>query len=343
MALIDLIYENYKKISIVGMAKNSGKTVTLNQIIEEAFNEDIIIGITSTGRDGERQDVVTNTEKPTIYVTEGVLIATTTENLSMGDAKVEVISVTDYRTPLGNIVIGRVKDDGYVQIAGPQTNKGIKEVSDLMLELGAELVIVDGSLNRISSASPLVTEATILATGAVVSRNMNKVIKETIHTTNLFSLEEVNKAHKSLIEDIMDNKKVAIVNKDLTVKYLDIKTAINSGSIIASNIDDDTEYVVFPGALVKKTVEDIIKSNKRYKDIKLIAMDGTKIFIKSKDWLKFRRYGLEVNVLYSIKTVAVTINPYSPTGYYFNPKEFLEKTRSFLKDVDVFDVMLGGE
>ncbi|MTI71795.1 MAG: hypothetical protein FH751_16220 [Firmicutes bacterium] len=343
MALIDLIYENYKKISIVGMAKNSGKTVTLNQIIEEAFNEDIIIGITSTGRDGERQDVVTNTEKPTIYVTEGVLIATTTENLSMGDAKVEVISVTDYRTPLGNIVIGRVKDDGYVQIAGPQTNKGIKEVSDLMLELGAELVIVDGSLNRISSASPLVTEATILATGAVVSRNMNKVIKETIHTTNLFSLEEVKKNHKSLIEDIMDNKKVAIVNKDLTVKYLDIKTAINSGSIIASNIDDDTEYVVFPGALVKKTVEDIIKSNKRYKDIKLIAMDGTKIFIKSKDWLKFRRYGLKVNVLYSIKTVAVTINPYSPTGYYFNPKEFLEKTRGFLKDVDVFDVMLGGE
>src|SRR5699024_720521 len=120
MALLELIYGKYKTISIVGMAKNSGKTVTLNFLIEEAINKNITIGVTSTGSDGEPFDLVTETEMPIIFVEKGPLVATTTDLLPMGDAKVEILEVTDYRTPLGVIVIGRVKDKGYIQIAGPQ-------------------------------------------------------------------------------------------------------------------------------------------------------------------------------------------------------------------------------
>lgn len=152
MSLIELIYPQYKIVSIVGMAKNSGKTVTLNRIIEEAIESSITLGLTSTGRDGESQDVVTKTEKPPIYAEEGTLIATAAETLELGDAKIEILDITDYTTPLGNIAIGRVKESGYVQIAGPQTNKGIKAVSELMLSLGAQLVLIDGAINRVASA-----------------------------------------------------------------------------------------------------------------------------------------------------------------------------------------------
>ena len=92
------------------------------------------------------------------------------------DAKIEILDITDYNTPLGKIVIGIVKESGYVQIAGPQTNKGIKAVSELMLNLGAQLVLIDGAINRVASASPSVSEGVILATGAVLSRDMNRVI-----------------------------------------------------------------------------------------------------------------------------------------------------------------------
>ncbi len=44
------------------MSKNSGKTVALNHLISEAIDEDIKLGIISTGRDGETVDVVTETE-----------------------------------------------------------------------------------------------------------------------------------------------------------------------------------------------------------------------------------------------------------------------------------------
>ncbi len=100
------------------MAKNSGKTVALNHLIYEAVDKNIKLGIVSTGRDGESLDLVTETEKPKIFAEEGTIIATTTELLSLGDATVEIMSITQYRTPLGEILIGRVKDSGYIQISG---------------------------------------------------------------------------------------------------------------------------------------------------------------------------------------------------------------------------------
>ena len=131
--LLNYIYNKYKTISIVGMAKNSGKTVALNHLILEAIEEDITLGIISTGRDGESTDVVTETKKPKIFAEVGTIIATTTEMLSLGDATIEIIYVTDYRTPLGEILIGRVRNEGYIEIAGPQTVAEIKQVSNLML------------------------------------------------------------------------------------------------------------------------------------------------------------------------------------------------------------------
>ncbi|WP_077369440.1 lysine 5,6-aminomutase reactivase subunit KamB [Anaerosalibacter sp. Marseille-P3206] len=342
--LLELIRGKYKTISIVGMAKNTGKTVTLNHLIEEAIDEDITIGITSIGRDGESVDLVTETEKPKVFVEENTLVATTTDVLQLGDAKVELIKVTDFRTPLGAIVIGRVKDSGYIQIAGPQRVKEAKEISDFMLQLGAEFVIIDGALDRVSSAAPSVSEGTILATGATLSRDMNKVIEETLHAANLFKLPEVEDENtRSIIENIMESGRVSTIDKDGKVNELNVKTALSCGSIIGDHISEDTEYVVLPGSLVKNTIEDMIKTTRRYKNVTLVVKDGTKIFIQPKDWLRFNKYGVKVKAFNKINLVAITTNPYAPQGYYFAPREFVDKLRTYVVDVPVLDVVLGGE
>ena len=342
--LLELIHGKYKTISIVGMAKNTGKTVTLNHLIEEAIDENITIGITSIGRDGESIDLVSETEKPKIFVEENTIVATTTDVLPLGDAKVELIKVTDFRTPLGAIVIGRVKDSGYIQIAGPQRVNEAKEIANTMLQLGAEFVIIDGALDRMSSAAPSISEGTILSTGATLSRDMNKVIEETLHAVNLFKLPEVEDENtKHIIEDIMESGRVSTIDKDGSVNELNVKTALSCGSIIGDHIGDDTEYVVLPGSLVKNTIEDMIKTTKRYKNVTLVVKDGTKIFIQPRDWLKFNKYGIKVKALNSINLVAITTNPYAPQGYYFAPREFLDKLKTYVVDVPVIDVVLGGE
>jgi len=344
VSLVELINGKYKIISIVGMAKNTGKTVTLNHLIGEAIDEGVTIGVTSTGRDGESLDLVSETEKPKIYVEEGTIVATTTETLPLGDAKIEIISVTDYRTPLGAIVIGRVKDSGYIQIAGPQTVKETKEVCDMMLDLGADFVIVDGAIDRMSSAAPSVSEGTILSTGATLSRDINKVVEETLHVISLFRLPEIeDEKAKGIIENLMTEGKIAVIDQNYEVKHIKVKTALSCGSIIGDHIKEDSKYVVLPGSLVKNTIEDIMRTTRRYKNVKIIVKDGTKIFIEPRDWLRFMAYGVKVEVLKSIDLIAITTNPYAPQGYYFDPKEFVEKMKNYIKDIPVFDVIFGGE
>ena len=326
------------------MAKNAGKTSTLNYLIQQSENDNVILGLTSTGRDGEREDVVTNTEKPPIFALEGTLVATSTETLALGDAKIEIIQATNHRTPMGEVVIGRVIEGGYIQLAGPQTNKGIRDVCQRMLDLGADIAFIDGAINRMASASPFISEGVILATGAVISRDMNKVIEETLHTINLFGLSTIdNIEDRGAIEEVINEGKIATIDRENRIKYIDIKTAINSGNIIGGEINEDTKYVVFPGSLVKRTLEDIIKSTTKYKNITFVVTDGTKVFIEPRDWMILMSKGLDIRVLNPIDTIAVTINPYAPQGYYFGQKEFLDRMRNYLKNIPVFDVMVDGD
>lgn len=344
MSLLNLIQENHRVISIVGMAKNSGKTVTLNHLIAETTEAAITIGITSTGRDGESLDLVTETEKPRIFVTEGTIIATSTTLLSLGDANVEIIMVTDYRTPLGNVVIGRVKSSGYIQIAGPQSLKEIKQVSVIMLGLGAKFVLIDGALDRRSSAAPSISDATILATGAVLSRDINRAIEDTLHIVNIFSLPQIeDKRAKDIMEDLLASDQIAVLDNNLNVDKIDLKTALGGGQIIGESLKEDSKYIFIPGSLVKNTIEELINSTRKYKNVKIVISDGTKIFISPKDWLRFIRFGIRVLVLYPINLIAITLNPYAPAGYYYEPSNYLEKMQTYINTIPVMDLMLGGD
>ena len=264
--------------------------------------------------------------------------------LNYGDANIEIIKVTEYRTPLGEIVIGRVRNGGYVQIAGPQLLSEIKAVSNIMLELGAGFVIIDGALDRITSAAPTISESTILSTGAVVSRDINKVIDETAHLVSLFNLPAIeNKETRLTVEELIQNNKIAIINQDNKADIIPLKTALKSGNIIGDYLKDDSKYIVIPGSLVKNTVEDLTRSTRKYKDVEIIVTDGTKIFINPNDWIRFQRQGIIVKVLDKVDLVALTLNPYSPKGYYFEPLNFLEQMKSRINKVPVMDLILGGE
>ena len=56
------------------MAKNAGKTTALNYLLEEAMDEGLRLGVTSTGRDGEGTDVVTGTDKPRVFLDTDTIV-----------------------------------------------------------------------------------------------------------------------------------------------------------------------------------------------------------------------------------------------------------------------------
>lgn len=343
MSLLHLIKDKYRIVSIIGMSKNSGKTVTLNRLIQEAMEEVIPIGMTSIGRDGESLDIVSETEKPRIFAEENTIIATTTSLLEMGDASIEILKVTPFTTPLGDVVIGRVKSPGYIEIAGPQSLKDIRYVCDIMLGLGARFIVIDGAIDRKSSAAPAISEATILSTGAILSRDINRVFEETIHTVELLSLPQVEEKYLKKARELILANKIAVINEKGEVDEIPLDTALGKGHKIGQHLGEDSRVLTIPGSLVKGTLNDITRSTRAYKNIDIVVGDGTKVFIPPKDYLLFKRIAISIKVVFPINLIGITINPYSPSGYFFEPKNFLEKMREYIKDIPVMDIMLGGE
>lgn len=341
MQLIDLIYPSNKIISIVGTFKNAGKTVTLNEIIAQAGERNIPLALISTGRDGEKRDVLTETEKPPVFVRKGTIIATV-ENAIKGEyAGIEIFSVTDYNTPMGRVVIGRVLEDGYVEISGPYSSRTIRSMCDEMLGFGAKLVLIDGSLDRRASAAPFVSDGTVLATGASLARSQDLVIDKTLHIIKNYSIPRVEKSEiRDLAEDMVEQGMTGIIDGDLTYTCVDTQTSLQSGSIIAQYLTKDTEYVVLSGSATIDTLRDVMQN--AGKSIKVVVKDGTRIFLTQREMHLLGKMGMHMRVLDSINIIAVTVNPYSPEGYYFDPVAFLENMRRAIPHIPVFDVMQGG-
>ena len=250
MGLIYDLSQKYKTLSIVGMSKNAGKTTALNYLIEEAMDEGVMLGITSTGRDGETEDLVTGTEKPRVYLDEDTLVAVPSFLYDMSDAGLEVVRETKYSTAIGTLLICRVKSAGYVQVAGPVINAEQKLLCQDMLNEGCDMVLIDGAIDRKTIASPDTSDAIILATGAVISRKMNKVVEETAHVVNLYSIDELESGiHRDAIEANKHEDKIMTISKSGELKKLDLLTGLGAARHIDEAIEEDVEFVYILSSL----------------------------------------------------------------------------------------------
>ena len=145
------------------------------------------LGLTSVGRDGECTDLVTGTEKPDLYLKKGDLFATARGMLTLCDATLEVVDLTDVMTPLGPVAVFRTLSDGYVQLAGPSAAGQLPPLTRRFQELGAQRVLIDGAAGRKSLAGAGVEGVALLCTGASLDRDMELVVAETAHTCWLFA------------------------------------------------------------------------------------------------------------------------------------------------------------
>jgi hypothetical protein len=338
--LIDLIYPQNKIVSIVGTCKNAGKTVTLNEIINQAHENGIRLGLISTGRDGERKDVLTNTEKPPIFVRRGTVLTTAESAIKGEHAGLEIFRVTDYNTPLGRVVIGRAAEDGYAEISGPHSSLTIRDMCIEMQELGAELVLIDGSLDRRASAAPYVSDGTVLATGAALARSISGVVEKTIHIVNMYSIPVVEDEYiRDIAYSAVDMGKTALISMDGSVKYIDTVTSLRSGDVISEQLEENTGSVVLSGSATVDTVRDMLLNMKS--SFRIIVKDPTRIFIPASDFAILQKMGMALRVLENVNIIAITVNPYSPEGRCFEPSELLEAMRSAVPHIPVFDVIQG--
>ncbi|HKM28989.1 MAG TPA: hypothetical protein VJY37_04840 [Anaerovoracaceae bacterium] len=338
MGLLYDLSTKYKTLSIVGMAKNAGKTTALNFLIEEADDEGIRLGITSTGRDGETTDLVTGTDKPRVYLYEDTIVSVPTQLYDLAEAGLEIVKKSDYRTSIGELLLCRVADSGYVQIAGPVATAHTKKMCAEMFDMGCEIILIDGAIDRKSIASPETSDAIILSTGAVLSRSLKKVIEDTSHIIALYSLPELEECiARDLITEHMDEEKIMLV-KNGKIEALDLITGLGNSRFIDDAIDEDTEFVYIPGAFTNSVIADI--NPKKLKQVRFVLKDPTKIFIDAMTWGQLHKKGFRLNVMKNIKVAAVTVNPVAPSGYSFDHEVLRDAMQNALPDIPVIDVRL---
>jgi hypothetical protein len=330
-----------KATAIVGMTKNVGKTVTLNYLVREFEKAGISPGMVSAGYDGERFDRLTLKEKPRIYAPAGALVASAEACIDAADALLDTIETTALSTPLGVVKIARVKKAGLVELAGPGSVSALKELVTKMSNYGAGHILVDGAINRLASASPLLTEGTILATGAALGPTMEDVVRKTVFRRTLLetpSLED-EKLCSAAYKGLANGNAVLLHPEGCGYRVESIRTVIPllAGVQLIEKCRQDTAALVFGGALVDNILLDIIKQFPEPPVI--VVRDATRLFLSPEVYNRFISRGGRIAVLNRLNLIAVTLNPTDPCGRGYDPQMFLERMAGALSPCPVFDLV----
>ena len=301
----------YDSLSIVGLEKNTGKTECLKYVLDRLPVPTKRIAVTSIGIDGETVDQVTRTQKPEIVLREGMYFGTSEMHYRQRRLVSELFDVSDESTSLGRVVTAKAITGGKILLSGPSSASSLRRwMGQMQQRFGIDLIIIDGALSRMSSASPAVSQSLILAMGAAYSANMATLVSKTAHVVDLVNLELTSEDNIRLLEPL--DKGLWFVDVDGALHSLDALTSLSKDIHFEGMDGCKTLYVA--GALVDGFLEKVRK-NKDLKQVELVVRDFTKIFVTPQQFRLFVKSGGQIRVLQKSKLIAVTVNPTSPSGY----------------------------
>ena len=340
--LLKLTLENSVScLAIIGLAKNAGKTVALNTIIREAEKADVKLAIASYGRDGEDIDVITLKEKPLIFIPPNTYFVTAEKLFEKSSLQGSIVIDTKMDTLLGRVKIyksGAIGDS--VELAGVNRGSRMMKIKEL-LPGDTELFLIDGALDRRSSAIPSLTHGMVLATGAVVGNTVDLIVQRTMDEVERFTLppcpeEQISQAAGRILGSgqsglIRNGEIIALSDNSFGQTIVPAHYRVESG-----------DFLVYSGALTDSAAEEIIYEYKA-SDCTLIVRDGTRIFISRRNINLLKKNRIRLCVYEPIKLIALTVNPYSPYDFRVDSDLLLDNMRESLRkagiEIPVFDVL----
>ena len=324
---------NYDSLSIVGLQKNTGKTVSLNYVLDRLPVGKKRIAVTSIGVDGETTDQVTRTQKPEITLRQGMYFGTSEMHYRQKRLVAELIDVSDENTSLGRVVTAKALTEGKILLSGPSSSSSLRRWMKDMRRVGIDLVVIDGALSRMSLAPPAVSQSMILATGAAYSTNMNTLVQQTKFVVDLINIELSSNDNLKLLMPI-----------EKGVWYIDDEGALHELSN-SSSLSQDFRFegmdrcksLYVAGALVDGFLEKVRK-NPKLKTTELVVRDFTKIFVSPQQYRMFLNAGGALRVLQKSKLIAVTVNPTSPLGVTLDSDTLCARLSEAIQ-LPVYDLM----
>jgi hypothetical protein len=354
-----------KRLALVGLAKNTGKTEALAALLRELASSpegEVAgrrVGVTSVGRDGEEHDVIdARIAKPRVRLVGGSLVATTDGLLRASGIPHEVLEDPGVRTPLGRVLVVRLRGAGAIEVAGPSAAADVRKVSDAMLAHGAEQVLIDGAIDRRAASSPDVADGLVMSTGAVLGHDIEDVVLQTTDAVELVRLPSVadgSQEGRRLVELAQTASERAgsqpanggraslLVGEDFE------PVALPPGFILTSEADQIAQlldenpgarWLIVAGALPERFLRGLLHPvHRRKRELTLVVADPTKMFLwkRGPEW--YRRQGVQLRTLRRIELKALTVNPVAPQSHRFDSAELRGLLEEAIPGVPILDVL----
>ena len=303
-------------IGIVGTAKNTGKTTTLSYLMQHAHAAGLQVGITGIGYDGEELDNITFLPKPRLNLPTDTIVTTSERCLAVSTAKFEILERTGIVTSLGQVLILRVTEPGLVVVAGPNRKRTLATIVGKMKMIGVDLLLIDGSLNRIAPMS--LADKIIFTTGAARNTETNVLAEEMRTIERAFSLD-INK------RDLSPSRVITVFEKDKT-SSLEQMSLLDSDDVssLLNKLSRKSDCIYIPGLISSSAMKDFVEhvSGTRLEiilsDPFILLLAGEPLAVSALIELCENK-SVHLSFASKPQLTAITINPFypRPTGTAF--------------------------
>lgn len=286
-------------IGIAGTAKNTGKTTALAAMIREAAARGLGVAVTGIGYDGEDRDTITGLPKPRLELPEGTIATTSERCLRVSSAGGEMLLRTGYHTPLGEVVVLRIRRPGTLVIAGPSTTAALRHVCAIMAGYHTGPLFVDGSLNRIAPMAA--ADRLVIATGAARTTDITTLAEET------GALEEVFSYPRSSVQG---EERLPVVDAGSLFDRADAQHLLARAGGMAIRVS----------GLISLDALHVLAASAEMRSVRRLEFSDPLRLILAGDVIRtaaalavIRNLGIEVVFSTSPALVSITVNPYYPS------------------------------
>lgn len=326
-------------LSVMGMTKNTGKTVCLNELLTQANAESVPLGITSIGRDGEDRDQVFSIPKPPVMVWPGCLVATARDTLLRAKVRYKTIGATGIESSMGEIVIIKSLDHGEMEIAGASRSHDQHKVIALLKQSGADMVILDGALGRSHHASPALADGVVLSTGAAIGGGIGDVIRKTRDRLAILGIAQADTSLVTQVQSVFAQGGVGVWNRHAECVFEARIATLNAADRLLAFRAEPMSVIAVSGAVGRSLWQAINTLLELNPGLTLVVADGTKLFIDAIELAVFAKKGGQLLANRRICMAGISLNPVSPFGGSFEAAEFLTAARNAFPEQVVTDVI----
>lgn len=312
--------------AVVGTVKNAGKTVALNALVAEAGAAGMRIGITSSGRDGEGADAVFGHKKPPIRLPAGTMVLTYDGLAGSSAPAITSLKVLDTHPVYGRLILAEMKKAGEIVLAGPVTRQRMSAGLEMLARAGADLVLVDGSIDRRGFIDSGIIKSIILSTGMALGSCPEEVALKTAFHVEIFRLPLWKGDLPGCNACRLDGVWVPLGAGT---------TMLGDEERLAGAIPGEARALFIRGALTDRLLQAL---GREKKFLPIVLKNPCALFCGREAYLSYRRGGGEIKVEKRPEILAVTTNPWGHGGLR-DPWDLAMAVKKALPDLPVVDVV----